>query len=70
MKRAVNFIVGFTFGGLLGASIALLITPSSGDELRSQVQAKISGIQHEVQTAAASRRAELENQLATLRQPQ
>jgi gas vesicle protein len=70
MKRAINFIVGFAVGGLMGAAITLLIAPSSGDQLRVQVQARIAGIQDEVKTAAASRRAELETQLETLRKPQ
>ena len=70
MKRAINFIVGFAIGGLMGATITILIAPSSGDDLRAQVQSRINSIQDEVKTAAASRRAELEQQLQTLRAPQ
>jgi gas vesicle protein len=70
MKRAINFIVGFAVGGILGAAITLLITPSSGDQLRAQVQSRLASIQDEVKTAAASRRAELEQQLETLRKPE
>jgi len=70
MKRAINFIVGFTVGSLMGATITLLLAPSSGDDLRTQVQSRMTGIQDEVKAAAASRRAELEQQLQTLRKPQ
>lgn len=69
MKRAINFIVGFTFGGLIGATVVMLITPTSGDELRAQFQSRIAELQEEVKTATSARRAELEEQLATLRKP-
>lgn len=69
MKRAINFIVGFTIGGLIGATVVMLITPTSGNELRAQFQARIAELQEEIKTAAASRRAELEEQLAALRKP-
>jgi len=49
--------------------ITLLLTPSSGDELRTQLQARAQSIQDEVKTAAAERRAELEEQLSNLRKP-
>ena len=69
MKRAINFIVGFTIGGLMGATIMLLIAPSSGDQLRAQIQSRLASIQDEVKAAAASRRVELEQQLEILRKP-
>jgi len=68
MKRAINFLLGFSMGSLVAATAVLLLTPSSGDELRSQLQERIQAIQQEMQTAAAQRRAELEEQLAALRQ--
>ncbi len=69
MKRVTNFLVGFLVGGLLGAAIALLLTPASGGELRNQIQSRAQSIQNDVKTAASTRRAELEDQLATLRKP-
>ncbi|MEA3349813.1 MAG: YtxH domain-containing protein [Chloroflexota bacterium] len=69
MKRITNFILGFSVGGLIGASVALLLTPSSGDDLRAQLQTRVRTIQQETQSAAAARRAELEEQLAALRNP-
>ncbi len=70
MKRVTNFLVGFIIGGTLGAAIGLLLTPTSGDELRARFQERVSDIQREVQAAAAARRAELEAQLAALRATQ
>ncbi|MBT3389366.1 MAG: YtxH domain-containing protein [Chloroflexi bacterium] len=69
MKRVTNFLTGLIFGALLGGMITLLLTPSSGDELRTQLQARAQSIQDEVKTAAAERRAELEEQLSNLRKP-
>lgn len=69
MKRVTNFLTGFFFGALLGGMITLLLTPSSGDELRTQLQARAQSIQDEVKAAAVARRAELEGQLAALRKP-
>lgn len=67
MKRATNFLTGFIIGGVLAGAIVLLLTPTSGDELRAQAQQRIAALQQEIQQAAAARRAELEAQLAALR---
>lgn len=69
MRRTMSFLSGSLMGALVGATLALLFAPSSGDELRAQMQARSDRIQSEVKAAAANRRAELEQQLATLRQP-
>jgi gas vesicle protein len=57
-------------GGLVGATLALLLTPASGEELRTKMQNQVNQIQAEVKSAAQSRRAELEEQLTNLRKPQ
>ena len=69
MRRLSNFMMGFVIGGLIGATVALLLTPSSGEELRLQIMERTKQIKSEVQQAAAARRAELEEQLAALRAP-
>lgn len=70
MKKVFSFLSGALLGGLVGASLALLFAPASGDELRLQMQAQANRIQDEVKKAAAERRKELEEQLAVLRAPQ
>ena len=70
MKRFIAFMVGATMGGLVGATLALLLAPSSGMELRSQMQDRAERLREEIRKAAAERRAELEEQLAALRAPQ
>jgi len=67
--KIVRFIEGFVVGGLLGAAVALLASPSSGEELRSRLQSEVKRVQDEVSQAAVERRAELENQLNQMRAP-
>ena len=70
MKGVMRFMQGFLLGGLLGASLALLLTPASGEQLRKQMQDEARRIQSEVTQAASDRRHDLEQQLAALRAPQ
>lgn len=65
--RAGSFFQGLIFGGLLGATLALLFTPSSGDSLRGKIQAEYEKLKGEISQAAGERRIELEQQLADLR---
>ena len=69
MNRTFNFLLGALIGGLVGATVAMLLTPASGDELRSQMRMRADHIRADVMEAAAERRAELEHQLAALRTP-
>jgi gas vesicle protein len=64
-----RFLEGFILGGLLGAGLSLLLAPSSGEQLRSQLQSGAERIRLDVEQAATDRRAELERQLAALRAP-
>ena len=69
MNKFFNFIAGATLGALVGASVAILIAPTSGEGLQAQIKAQVEQIQLEVKTAASDRRSELEKQLSTLREP-
>jgi|OpeIllAssembly_1097287.scaffolds.fasta_scaffold633021_2 gas vesicle protein len=70
MNRIGNFILGALLGGMVGAITALILAPSSGQQLRSDIVTRADQIRSEVTQAAATRRAELERQLAELRAPQ
>jgi gas vesicle protein len=70
MRKTMSFLSGSMMGALFGAALALLLAPSSGEELRNQMQERAERVQSEVKAAAATRRTELEQQLASLRQPQ
>lgn len=69
MRQAMSFLTGLVLGGLVGAVIAILFAPYSGEELRNQMSERAIALQEEVKLAAAERRAELEEQLAALRAP-
>ena len=69
MSRVGNFLLGAILGGLMGAMAALLLAPSSGQQLRSNIASRADQIRSDVSEAAAARRAELERQLAELRAP-
>jgi gas vesicle protein len=65
--KVTKFLSGTLIGGLLGAAVAILIAPASGDELRALMKARVEQVQEDVEYAAAERRAELEEELAALR---
>jgi gas vesicle protein len=69
MQRLGSFLLGAILGGLIGASVAILMAPSSGEELRIGMKERVYEIRSEVADAAAQRRAELESRLASLRAP-
>jgi len=70
MNRTLNFLLGAVIGGFIGATVAILLAPTSGEELRAEIGTRSDRIRSEVAQAAADRRAELEGQLAALRAPQ
>jgi gas vesicle protein len=67
MKGVINFLSGLILGGLVGATLAILLAPESGEELRGEIRERVGSIQAEVNRAANERRAELEKELAGLR---
>ncbi len=69
MRRMFGFLIGLFVGGLFGSTIAILLAPKSGEELRGQLRGRASGFVDEVRFAADTRRAELERHLAELRAP-
>ena len=69
MRSAFGFLIGTFVGGLFGATIAILLAPESGEDLRGRLRGRASGFVDEVRSAANSRRVELEQHLAELRAP-
>jgi gas vesicle protein len=67
MQKALNMVLGFVLGGLFGSAVTLLLTPKSGNELRTEVKEYTRQVKSEVEHAATARRAELERELAQLR---
>ncbi len=67
MRKITSFISGLMIGSLVGATLALLLAPASGDDLRSEVQGRMQRLKDEMEQAASAKRAELEGQLSQLR---
>lgn len=69
MRRLLAFVLGAASGALIGASIAILVAPESGENLRSGLRNRWLRLQDELEGAASDRRAELERQLYAMRNP-
>ncbi|MBW8010232.1 MAG: YtxH domain-containing protein [Chloroflexi bacterium] len=70
MKRIWSFFSGAVMGALVGATLAILLAPSSGEDIRTQMRQRVEQLQSELKDAAQSRRIELERQIASMRKPQ
>ena len=70
MRRLFNFIFGAIIGGFVGAAAAILLAPSSGDDLKLEIRDRFKGLWDELQAAAQDRKAEMESQLQEMRKPQ
>lgn len=69
MRKMLGFLMGVFVGALVGSTITLLLTPESGEQLRSELRARGKKFFVEIRSAADARRAELEHQLQELRAP-
>ncbi|MBV6395340.1 MAG: hypothetical protein HFACDABA_00916 [Anaerolineales bacterium] len=69
MRRMFGFLIGIVVGSLVGSTVALLLAPESGEQLRGEIRARGEGFMSEVRNAADSRRIELQNRLENLRAP-
>jgi gas vesicle protein len=69
MKRMFGFLIGIVVGGLVGSTIALLMAPESGGELRAQIRLRGENFFNDVRHAADERRIELRQKLDSLRAP-
>jgi gas vesicle protein len=63
MRRLVFFVAGLLFGAALGASLAFLVTPTSGRNARKHLSAHVARAQSAARQAAEAKRRELEAQL-------
>lgn len=69
MRRMFGFLIGITVGGLVGGSIALLLAPESGDNLRGQLRERGQNFFSDIRHAADERRIELRQRLEVMRAP-
>ena len=69
MKRMFGFLIGIVVGGLVGSTIALLLAPERGEELRAQIRDRGQSFFNEVRHAADERKIELRQKLDEMRAP-
>lgn len=69
MRQFMSFLSGAFLGALVGAVAALLLAPSSGEDLQLRARERLLSLRDEVRDAYASRKAQLEAELEALRQP-
>ena len=62
MRRIFSFMAGALCGAVVGGVATLLLTPSSGEDLRAQADARWQDAKNEAQLAMDERRRELEDQ--------
>jgi len=69
MKRTFGFLIGIFVGGMVGSTIAMLMAPESGEQLRAQIRSRGEGFFSDVQHAADERKIELRQRLDSMRAP-
>jgi len=69
MRRMFGFLIGITVGGLVGSTIALLMAPESGEDLRVQLRDRGQNFFNDVRHAADERKIELRHRLDAMRAP-
>ena len=69
MRRMFGFLIGVFVGALVGSTVALLLTPEAGDELRAELRQRGEGFVGQIRSAADERRIELRSRLEALRAP-
>jgi gas vesicle protein len=69
MRRIFGFLIGILVGALVGSTVALLMAPESGEQLRGEIRERGANLIADVRQAADSRRIELQSRLEELRAP-
>lgn len=63
MRKVASFLTGVFAGAVVGAVTAVLLAPSSGQELQDRVRTRVQELVEDGKRSAAIRRSELEAQL-------
>ncbi|GAB4498010.1 MAG: hypothetical protein OHK003_08600 [Anaerolineales bacterium] len=69
MRRMFGFLIGIFTGALVGAVIALLLAPESGENLRGKLRDRGQNFLSDIRHSADARRIELRGRLESLRAP-
>ena len=69
MNKTMSFLSGALCGALVGAVAALLLAPTSGQQLQTEARGQFDHVMADARAAADAKRAQLEAQLAALKAP-
>jgi gas vesicle protein len=69
MRRMFGFLIGVFVGGVVGSTIALLMAPESGEDLRHELRNRGQNLVNDIRHSADARRIELRNRLESMRAP-
>lgn len=67
MNKLFSFLAGMLCGALVGAFLALLLTPTSGEQLRSDAVARWEAALAEARQAMEAKRKEMEQQFEQMK---
>ena len=67
MNKLFSFLAGALSGALVGAVVGLLLTPTSGEDLRQDARNRWDNVLAEARLARETRQAELEAQFNQLK---
>jgi gas vesicle protein len=68
MNKLFNFLAGALCGAIVGATAALLMTPSSGQQLRDEAMARWEEALTEARLAMEETRQELQSQFEQMKE--
>jgi len=67
MNKLFSFLAGAMAGALVGATLALLLTPASGEQLRSEAATRWQTAMEEARKAMEETRREMEAQFEEMK---
>jgi len=67
MSKLFSFLAGMICGAMVGAVLALLLTPASGEKLRADAMARWDTAKAEARLAMEEKRKELEKQFEQMK---
>ncbi len=70
MDRLGRFVLGAILGGLFAVAVVILLTPTSGSDIRKRLNDRLEEVRNEMKMAAENRRKELELELGRLQRPE
>ena len=66
MKKILSWLIGLSIGVAIGAVIIMIFVPETGEQITERLKEGYKGALEEARKAAATRRQELEDELANI----